>query len=101
MVHVLADVIQIVVLATGTDALLGVGGSYPACHLAARIDRTEEDRFELVHAGVCKQQRWIVERNHRRRVHVQMLLFREKVQENLPDLRGGQRGVHRRCGHHD
>uniref|UniRef100_A0A2M4DCU6 Putative secreted protein n=1 Tax=Anopheles darlingi TaxID=43151 RepID=A0A2M4DCU6_ANODA len=101
MVHVLADVIQIVVLATGADALLRVGCPNPTCHLTARIDRTEEDRFELIHAGVREQQCRIVQRNHRRRVHVQVLLLREKIEENLPDLRGSQRGVHRRCSHHD
>ena len=73
MVRVLADVVEVVVLAAGPDALLRVGRPLVGPGAGA-----EEDVLELVHAGVGEQQRRIVERHHRRRRHerVAVLLAR-------------------------
>jgi hypothetical protein len=51
VVGVEADVLEVVVLAAGADALLGVGGAFPRGGLVA-----EEVGHELVHAGVGEQQ---------------------------------------------
>ena len=45
-----ANIVQIVVLATGADALLRVGGAH-----IRRLLRAQEIRLELVHAGVGEQ----------------------------------------------
>ncbi len=52
-----ADIVEIVVLAAGADAFLGVGGAGVGAFFLA-----EEDRLELVHPGVGEEQRGIVER---------------------------------------
>ena len=79
MVHVLADVVQIVVLAAGTDTLLRVGGTLVLGHVAVGVDGAEEDRLELVHTGVGEQERGVIERNGRGRVYVRVrvLLYEE------------------------
>ncbi len=83
VVGVLADVVQIVVLAAGADALLRVGGTLVGPGAGA-----EEHVLELVHAGVGEQQRRIVVRHHRRRRHKRVaVLLHEKVDELLANLR--------------
>mmetsp|Transcript_26999 Transcript_26999/g.46257 ORF Transcript_26999/g.46257 Transcript_26999/m.46257 type:complete len:567 (+) Transcript_26999:1285-2985(+) len=52
MVHVLADVLKVVVLASGANALLTVHGSLQIIHLQARVACTKKQRFILVHTGV-------------------------------------------------
>ena len=53
VIGVQADVFQVVVLAAGADALLGVGG---AAGLVGAFGLAEENGHELVHAGVGEQQ---------------------------------------------
>lgn len=48
MVHVFSHIIQVVVFASGTDALLGVGGTPQLGHGVGRVDGVEEDGLELV-----------------------------------------------------
>lgn len=55
MVGVLADVVQIVVLAARTDALLAVDGSLQLGEVGLGVHGAEEDRLELIHAGIGKQ----------------------------------------------
>ncbi|GAM21691.1 hypothetical protein SAMD00019534_048660 [Acytostelium subglobosum LB1] len=64
MVGVLADVVEVVVLATGTDALLTVGGTLQLGLLAAGVSLSEEDWLELIHTSVGKQQRWVIMWHH-------------------------------------
>ena len=47
MINVLANVIQVVVLSTRTDALLGVGRTHQLGHVTVGVHRAEEDRLEL------------------------------------------------------
>lgn len=51
MVDVLSNVVQIVVLSSGPDALLSVDGSHPSCHVAVRVDSAEKNWFELEQEG--------------------------------------------------
>ncbi len=60
VIGVLADVVEIVVLAAGADAFLRVGSA-----LKRARARAEEDVLELVHARIGKQQRRVVERHDR------------------------------------
>lgn len=48
VVDVLADVLEVVVLSTGPDALLAIGSSLESAKLAIWIDYSLEDRLELV-----------------------------------------------------
>jgi hypothetical protein len=79
------DVIQIVVLAAGADALLRVDD---AGRVPARLLLPEKNRDELVHPGVCEKQIWRV-RQKRARRHDGMLFLAKKIEKGLPDLRGG------------
>jgi hypothetical protein len=66
-----------------SDALLGVGGA-TGCVRAFRL--AEEDRHELVHAGVREQQVRRIGQKARGR-HNGVLLRLEEVEERLADLR--------------
>mmetsp|Transcript_16360 Transcript_16360/g.41740 ORF Transcript_16360/g.41740 Transcript_16360/m.41740 type:complete len:279 (+) Transcript_16360:2597-3433(+) len=110
MVRVLANIVEVVVLASRTNALLRVAGASQLRERSLGISLSEKDSLELVHAGVCKQERGIVVRHHTRGWHDGvLLLFIEEVDERLPDtrawpLRGvvrhvaGKRHVERRVG---
>lgn len=49
MVRVFTDVVQVVVLSTGSDTLLRVDGSFEGAHLGVGVGGTEEEGFILVH----------------------------------------------------
>ena len=55
MVRVLSHVVEVVVLAAGADALLGVAGAAQAAERRVRGGRAQEDWLELVHPGVGEQ----------------------------------------------
>ena len=84
-----ADVVEIVVFAAGADAFLGVGGAGVGAFFLA-----EEDRLELIHAGVGEEQRGIVLRDDGRGGNEGVaVLLDEEIEELLADLGGG----HGRC----
>ena len=68
-------------LATGADALLAGGGAGIVALLGA-----EEDILELVHARVGEEQRGIVGRHQRGRVHATVPLAFKKPQKVFPNL---------------
>jgi hypothetical protein len=84
VVGILAHVVEIVVFAAGPDALLRVGHAGMLGGLGA-----EEDRLELVHAGVGEEQGRVFVRHHRRGRHVGVRAFLEEAEEGLADLFGG------------
>lgn len=94
MVHVLAHVVEVVVLAAGPDALLRVNSPSPLGHVAVGVSSAQEDGLELVHARVGEQQRRVVQRDRGRRVHVLVLLVLEEAHEPLADLLRRQLLVH-------
>ena len=71
-----ADVFKVVVLAAGADALLRRGGAGVVALLGAK-----EEVFELVHARVGEQQRGVVGRHQRGRVHAAVPLRLKKAQK--------------------
>jgi hypothetical protein len=52
VVSVEPDVIEVVMLASGANAFLGIGGALESCRLLL----SEENRHELVHAGVGEKE---------------------------------------------
>jgi hypothetical protein len=76
-----ADVLQIVVLATGAYALLGSGGAG-----VVTLVESEKDILELVHTRVGEQQGWVVRGHERGGVNLPMTLLNEEVQEHATDL---------------
>jgi hypothetical protein len=76
-----ADVIEIVVLASGADHLLRSGGT----RVIALFD-AGENVLELVHARVGEEQRRVVGRHQRRAANDAMVVGREEVEERLADL---------------
>ena len=54
MIHVLSDIIQIVVLSTGTDALLRVARPRHVKELHLWIASPKEFGLELIHASIGK-----------------------------------------------
>ena len=76
-----ADVVEIVVLAAGADALLRSGGAR-----VIALFEAGEDVLELVHARVGEEQRGVVGRHQRRAANDAMAVGREEVEERLADL---------------
>ncbi|TLD46759.1 MAG: hypothetical protein FAZ92_00935 [Accumulibacter sp.] len=76
-----ADVLEVVVLAAGTDALLRGRRAQ-----VGPLVETEEDVLELVHAGVGEQQRRIVVRHERTRGNDLVAFGFEEPEELLADF---------------
>ena len=76
-----ADVLEIVVLAAGADALLRGGGAR-----VVALFEAQEDVLELVHAGVGEQQRGVVGGHQRRAADDAVAVRREEVEKLLADL---------------
>ena len=74
MVDVLADIVQIIVLASSTNALLRVAGSLQLGKRTGGVDLgvrgdcecnlSQEDGLVLIHSGIRKKKRRIVEGNN-------------------------------------
>mmetsp|Transcript_91893 Transcript_91893/g.230998 ORF Transcript_91893/g.230998 Transcript_91893/m.230998 type:complete len:316 (-) Transcript_91893:265-1212(-) len=80
VVVVAPDIIQVIVLATSTDAFLAVGGPSHSLQWAGRVQLAHEDCFELVHACIGKQQSRVVQGYDRTRRHeVVLLLLHEEI----------------------
>ena len=75
-----ADVVEVVVLATGAGALLGADGA-----LVGRLLVADEVRLERHHAGDVEQHGRIV-RDETRRRHGRMTLGREEVAERVAEF---------------
>ena len=71
-----ADVFQVVVLATGANTALARGGAGIATHVLAK-----EAVLELHHAGVREQQGWVVAGNQRTGRDDRMPLLAEEIEE--------------------
>ena len=74
---------KIIMLATDSEALLGVRYSF-----VQRGFMPQEIVLERVHPGICKHEGRIVLIDHGSRRHDGVLLFFKKGQENLPDFCG-------------
>jgi hypothetical protein len=90
VVRVVADVVEVVVLAAGADAGLTVGGPFEAAELAAAVGGAEEEGLELVHAGVGEKQRRVFVGDDGCAGHEGVaVLLAEEVEEVLADFGGG------------
>ena len=76
-----AHLLQIVVLPSGPNALLGGHGSD-----VVPLLRAEEDLLELDHTSVGEQERWILFGNQGRASDHLVASLRKEVQKPLPDL---------------
>jgi len=81
------DVLEVVVLAAGADALLTRGGALVFPLLLAR-----EDTLELHHAGVGEEQRGIVPGDERRRAHTPVAVALEVAEKLFTQAVAGHRG---------
>ena len=88
-----ANVFEVVMLAAGADAFLGIGG---AGRGVGAVNLAEEDGDELVHARVGEQQVGRIGHEAGGR-HDGVALRFEKIEEVLPDLAAG--ADLRRCRH--
>ncbi len=79
------DVVEVVVLAAGADAFLGVGR---ARRLPGRALLAEENGHELVHARVREKQIRRIRQERRRRDDGVLFLAKE-IEKGLADLGGG------------
>ena len=81
MARGVADVVEVVVLASRPDALLRRRGSHVVPPLASR-----EDVLELVHPGVGEEQRRVLGGNQRGGGDAAVPLPLEVTKKSLPDL---------------
>ena len=82
-----SDVLEVVVLPAGADALLARGGAPVLPLLLAR-----EDTLELHHAGIGEEQRGIVARHERRRAHTAVAAVLEIAEKFFTQAVAGHRG---------
>jgi hypothetical protein len=87
MVRVPPNIVEIIVLPTSANALLGVASAPERRELSAGIDGPEEDWLELAHARIDKQQRWVVVRNHTRTWPMRMIAVFEKLHKRTANPR--------------
>lgn len=59
MVAVFADIVKVIMLATGANTLLRVDGTFESCEGGGGVDGAEKDGFVLVHASIREEQSWI------------------------------------------
>jgi len=83
VVRVLADIVEIIVLATRADTLLRVASALQLPHGGPGIHGSKKNRLELVHASIGEEQRRVVHRNNRRGGNERVLLGLEKFNERL------------------
>lgn len=84
------DILEIVVLSTGADALLRVGSALQAGLFTSGVDLSKEDRLELVHARVCELQSGVIVGNDGGGRNERMPMFlREEINEGLTDFLTG------------
>ena len=81
VVGVVAHLFEVVVFAAHPQTLLRVGYPMPLCRLVA-----QENILKLVHPGIGEHQRGVILDHHRSRRHNLVLLFAEKVEEDLADF---------------
>mmetsp|Transcript_16638 Transcript_16638/g.30522 ORF Transcript_16638/g.30522 Transcript_16638/m.30522 type:complete len:613 (+) Transcript_16638:1354-3192(+) len=87
VIHVLSNIVQVVVLASCTDALLGVACTFQLAKLSVGICLSQEQGLVLRHARVDEQQRGVVVRHHGAALPVLVTaLLHEKVHERRPHL---------------
>ena len=96
VVRVLPDVVEVVVLASGSDALLRVGGALELGERALGVRGSQEAGLELVHPRVGEEEGRVIVRHDGGGRHDGVLLGLEEIQEGLPDPLGGPllHGVH-------
>jgi len=83
MVGVAADIVEVVVLAAGADALLAVGRAGEAGEGAAGVGGAREDGLELVHSRVGEEEGRVVVRHHGRRLEEGVALLGDKEAHKL------------------
>ena len=76
-----ADVVQVVMLATGTNTFLGGGGS-----LVRPLFQAGEDVLELHHARVGEHQGRVIARNQRGRRHDLVAVIGKEFEKSRPDF---------------
>jgi regulator of extracellular matrix RemA (YlzA/DUF370 family) len=60
----LANVVQVVVLASSANALLAVASPRELAQWQRGVHSAKEQRLELVHASIGKKQRWVIVWHH-------------------------------------
>lgn len=108
VVHVLTHIVQIVVLTTGANALLGVASSLQlsertgGVHLQITpVDKnylSEENRLVLVHSSVREEKGGVVQGDNRRGLHKGVLMLLKILNKSTTDLR--RRPLHRTIVRH-
>ena len=55
MVTILPDIVEVIVLPTSANTLLGIDSALQACEVRTRVSSAQENRLKLVHARICEQ----------------------------------------------
>src|SRR5262245_14047569 len=73
----MSDIIQVVVLSTGSDTFLAAG-----CHRIGALLASEKNIFELIHPGIHEQQGRVLSRNQGRAGDDGVTPVREEIEES-------------------
>ena len=83
VIRIVPDVVEVVVLAAGTDALLRI-----RCSRVLALARAQKHVLELVHPRIGEQQRRVVIGHDQRRGHKRVAFLLEEINELLANLAG-------------
>ena len=102
MIDIFSNIVQVIMLATSTDTLLGIHSTSELRQVTGRINDSLEDGFELntfyiqkppncnknlVHSSVSEEQSRIIVRDRRRRVDVDVVfLVFEEIDKRRTDF---------------
>lgn len=86
-------------LAAGADAFLSVAGAGEAAERVVGVDGAEEDRLELVHAGVGEEEGGVIDGDDGGGGPVVVGLGFEEADEGVTDEAGGPGWGIGRCRH--
>lgn len=81
MAFCVADILEVVVFSSDTDAFLACGGAF-----VVAVALSKEDIFELIHPRIGEEERWVVVGDDGRRGNDAVPVLFEVVEEFAADI---------------
>jgi hypothetical protein len=88
MVGVFPHIVQVVVLTTCSNALLGIASTREFAQGSVRISSAQKNWLVLVHPSVSKEKSRVIEGDDGARLPINMVLIFEELDEGISDALG-------------